>query len=91
MLSRARSVEEDTSKKGEEKLINMIDNRLFNKNCLKKMVQTLMGSQDLDLARRAHNILLEVLKWRQRAPAGSENCNKKLAAHGTGSLFGQMS
>jgi hypothetical protein len=50
---------EEVGNKSEEELMDMTDDMQYHKGCSQKMVQTLMNSQDLELASKAHEIMLE--------------------------------
>jgi hypothetical protein len=50
----------------------MTDNVLPNKGCCQKMVQTLIDSQDLQLASKDHDIMLEAMEAVQKSISNSE-------------------
>jgi hypothetical protein len=50
-------MEEEGGDRSGDELIDMMDDMQYNKGCLRKMAQTLMDSQDQELANKAHAIM----------------------------------
>ncbi len=68
-----------SQKKSEGELIDMTGDVQYNRGCLQKMAQILMDLQDLEIASKAHGIMLEVMEAAPNS-ASSVSCNGELTA-----------
>ncbi len=80
LLSIAQSMKEETGDKSEEELCDMTIKVLYNRSRSQNMVRTLIGSQDQQLANKAHDIMLEAVEAAQRNT--SELGNRKQGING---------
>ncbi len=60
-------MEERAGNRSKEGLTGMADDVQYNKGCLQQLAETLMDSQDMKLARKAHETMLEAIKATQKS------------------------
>jgi hypothetical protein len=80
LVSIAKSMEERAGNRSEEELIDMTDDVQYNKGCSQKLAITLMDSQDVKLARKARETMLEAIKATQKSGSKLRSCSRKLIA-----------